>query len=131
MDNILNETYIVYGVDKSVALAFLYDFIRFMIYVSIPIFVVIIYVSIKYAKGIVRPIEELTYATDEITKTQNYSAKLSVDSKDEIATLTNSFNTMLQTTSTALNNLEEENKLRLKRFIQLIEVFNTIIQTKD
>ena len=131
MDNVLQDWYIVYSVPKSVALEFLYDFIRFMLYISIPIILLIIYISIKYAKGIVRPIEELTYITDNITNTQNYSAQLSINSKNEIATLSNSFNDMLKTTSSALSKLEEENKLRLKRFIQLIEIFNTIIQTKD
>jgi signal transduction histidine kinase len=131
MDSIFKNWYIVYAVDKSVALVFLYDFIRFMLYISIPIFIIIILISIKYARGIVKPIEELTFTTDEITNTRNYSAQLSINSKDEIGILTNSFNDMLKTTSSALNKLEEENKLRLKRFTQLIEVLNTIIQTKD
>lgn len=128
---IAKDWYIVYAVNKSVALAFLYDFIRFMIYVSALIFIFIIYASIKYSKGIVKPIEELTIITDDITNTHNYSAQLEVNSKDEIATLTHSFNDMLKTTSSALEKLEEENRLRLKRFIQLIETLNTIIQTKD
>jgi signal transduction histidine kinase len=131
MNSIFKDWYIVYAVDKSVALVFLYDFIRFMLYISIPIFIIIIFISIKYARGIVKPIEELTFTTDKITNTRNYSAQLSIKSKDEIGTLTNSFNDMLKTTSSALYKLEEENKLRLKRFTQLIEVFNTIIQTKD
>ncbi|MFA6196198.1 MAG: ATP-binding protein [Sulfurimonas sp.] len=131
LSSIMSDWYIVYAVDKSVALAFLYDFIRFMLYISVVIFVLIIYVSVKYSKGIVKPIEELTAITNEITSTHNYSVELQVDSKDEIAILTHSFNEMLKTTSFALAKLEEENKLRLKRFIQLIEVFNTIIQTKN
>ncbi len=131
LSSIMSDWSIVYAVDKSVALAFLYDFIRFMLYISVLIFVVIIFVSIKYSKGIVKPIEELTAITDEITNTHNYSVELHVDSKDEIAILTHSFNEMIKTTSSALEKLEEENKLRLKRFIQLIEIFNTIIQTKN
>ncbi|MDO9266316.1 MAG: ATP-binding protein, partial [Sulfurimonas sp.] len=95
------------------------------------IFILIIYMSIKQSRDIVKPIEELTATTDYITKTQNYSAQLNVNSQDEIATLTHSFNNMLKTTYSALQTLEEENKLRLKRFTQLIEVFNTIIQTKS
>ncbi|MCX6075470.1 MAG: ATP-binding protein [Campylobacterales bacterium] len=131
LSSIMSDWNIVYAVDKSVALAFLYDFIRFMLYISVVIFVLIIFVSLKYSKGIVKPIEELTAITDEITNTHNYSMELHVDSKDEIAILTHSFNTMIKTTSSALEKLEEENKLRLKRFIQLIEIFNTIIQTKN
>lgn len=129
--SILNNFYLVYAVDKDIALNMLYDFIRFMLYFSLIILFIIIYVSLRYSKGIVEPIENLTKVTDKITKEQDYSARLHIDSKDEIATLTHSFNKMLETTSMALENLETENKLRLKRFIQLIEVFNTIIQTKD
>jgi signal transduction histidine kinase/HAMP domain-containing protein len=131
ISSFMKDWYIVYAVDKSVALAFLYDFIRFMLYISIFIFAFILYVSIRYSKGIVKPIEELTAITNEITKTQNYSAKLEINSKDEIATLTDSFNKMIRTTSIALETLEEENQLRLKRFTQLIDIFNTIIQTKN
>jgi signal transduction histidine kinase len=131
ISSIMQDWYIVYAVDKSVALAFLYDFIRFMLYVSVFIFAFILYVSIRYSKGIVKPIEELTAITNEITQTQNYSAKLEVNSQDEIATLTHSFNKMILTTSLALETLEEENRLRLKRFTQLIDIFNTIIQTKN
>ncbi len=131
LSSIMSDWSIVYAVDKSVALAFLYDFIRFMLSISVVIFVLIIFVSVKYSRGIVKPIEELTAITDEITNTHNYSMELHVDSKDEIAILTHSFNTMIKTTSSALEKLEEENKLRLKRFIQLIEIFNTIIQTKN
>lgn len=131
MDNILHNWYIVYSVEKSVALESLYDFIRFMLYISVPIILLIIYISIMYSNEIVKPIEKLTYITDNITNTQNYSARLSINSKDEIATLSNSFNTMLQAISSAHAKLEEENRLRLKRFIQLIEVFNTIIQTRN
>ncbi len=131
LSSILNDWHIVYAVDKGVALEFLYDFISFMLYMSFIIFILIIYMSIKQSREIVKPIEELTATTNYITKTQNYSAQLNVNSQDEIATLTHSFNNMLKTTYSALQTLEEENKLRLKRFTQLIEVFNTIIQTKS
>ena len=130
-ETILKDWYIVYAVDKNVALAFFYDFISFMFYISIPIFLIIIFISIKYAKDIVKPIEDLTSITDDITNNQNYATQLPVKSQDEIATLTNSFNAMLKTTDYALQSLEKENRLRLKRFIQLIEIFNTIIQTKN
>ena len=131
LTSILKNWHIVYAVDKDIALEFLYDFISFMLYMSVVIFVFIIYISIKQSKAIVKPIEELTAITDSIITTQNYSSRLKVDSQDEILILTNSFNEMLNITSTALSNLEKENKLRLKRFTQLIDVFNIIIQTKN
>jgi len=131
LSSVMQDWYIVYAVDKNIALAFLDDFIRFMLTISIFIFAFILYFSLRYSKDIVKPIEELTKLTNEITKTQDYSAKVEINSTDEIATLSDSFNKMIQTTSIALAKLEEENSLRLKRFTQLIEVFNTIIQTKS
>ncbi|MGB3961040.1 MAG: ATP-binding protein [Sulfurimonas sp.] len=131
LSSVMQDWYIVYAVDKNIALAFLDDFIRFMLTISIFIFAFILYFSLRYSKDIVKPIEELTKLTNEITKTQDYSAKVEINSTDEIATLSDSFNKMIQTTSLALAKLEEENSLRLKRFTQLIEVFNTIIQTKS
>ena len=131
LQGILKEYSLVYAVDKTIALEFLYDFIKFMLYIAIPILLLIIYISMRYSKSIVKPIERLTQATKQITKEQDYSTRIVVDSEDEIATLTNSFNEMLKTTSNALESLEEENRVRLKRFIQLIEVFNTIIQTES
>ena len=126
----LKEWHMVYAVEKSIALGFLYDFIRFMFYIAPLIFALIVYLSIRYANSIVRPIEELTVITDQITNTHNYTTRLHVHSQDEIAILAHSFNMMLTTTSEALQKLEEENRVRLQRFTQLIELFNTIIQTK-
>jgi len=125
-----NSWYLVYAVDKSVALAFLNDFISLMLYISVFIFLFIIYVSFRYSKDILKPLEELTSLTKTITKTHNYSAKLKITSDDEIAILTDSFNELLQTTSQALNDLQKENRLRLQRFTQLINVYNTIAKTK-
>jgi len=131
LDSFLENYYLVYAVDKSLALKFLYDFIRFMFYVSALVVIIIIFLALRYSKSIVLPIEKLTSATQSIRKEQDYSTVLRVESSDEIGVLTSSFNDMLKTTSLALEQLEEENKLRLQRFIQLIEVFNMIIQTQD
>ena len=125
------EWYLVYAVNKAVALASLYDFVKFMIYISIIIFLFVLYVSFKYSKEIIKPIEDLTYITNEITDTHNYTKQLTCSSNDEIQTLTNAFNIMLETTSTALLKLEDENRRRLAQFVHLINVFNRIIQTKD
>ena len=114
LSSVLDDFYIVYTVDKSIALEFLYDFISFMLYISFFIFFVIIYISIKHSREIVKPIEELTKVTNEIINTRNYSTSLEVNAEDEISTLTHSFNKMLKTTSTALGKLEDEIALMKK-----------------
>ena len=127
----INNFYLVYAVDKEIALKVIYDLLTLMLIFSIMLFFLILFLSLRYAKEIVAPIENLARITDKITKEQDYNTKVPVQSQDEIATLTNSFNAMLKTTSSALSDLEEENRLRMQRFIQLIEIFNTIIQTND
>ena len=131
LDSFLEDYYLVYAVDKSLALKFLYDFISFMLYVSTAVVIIIVFLALRYSKNIVLPIEKLTNTTQRIRNKQDYSHVLTVESSDEIGVLTSSFNDMLKTTSLALEKLEEENRLRLQRFIQLIEVFNRIIQTQD
>ncbi len=131
LDTFLKNYYLVYAVDKSLALKFMYDFISFMLYISAFGVFMILLLALRYSKSLVLPIEQLTNATKEIGKSQDYSQTLVVSSKDEIGVLTSSFNAMLRTTSQTLETLEVENRLRLQRFIQLIELFNSIIQTKD
>ena len=127
----LKNFYMVYAVDKEIALEYLYDFIKFMLYVSVVILLLIIYISQKFSKTIVKPVEDLTFTVENIIKTQNYSVTLPSSTKDEIAKLTQAFNKLLKTTDSALQRLEDESKHRLKRFIQLIDIFNTIIQTQN
>jgi len=127
----LKGYYLVYAVDKEIALKFLYDFTRFMMYVAVVVFILIIFIAVKYSRGIVKPIEDLTNATRNIIRNQDYTSTIEIHSKDEIATLSFAFNEMLETTKNALKSLEDENKLRVQRFTQLIEVFNKIIQTEN
>ena len=123
--------YLIYAVNKTTALGGLYDFVRFILLMSLLVFIIVLYLSYKRSKEIIHPIEELTKATKEITKTQDYSKKIVTTSNDEIQILSAAFNTMLQTTSQALLELEKENKRRLSQFIDLVNLFNTIIQTQD
>ncbi|WP_297482044.1 ATP-binding protein [Sulfurimonas sp.] len=123
--------YLIYAVNKTTALSSLYDFVRFILLMSLFVFIIVLYFAYKRSKEIIHPIEELTRTTKEITKTQDYSKKIVTTSNDEIQILSAAFNTMLQTTSCALLELEAENKRRLSQFIDLINLFNTIIQTQD
>lgn len=131
LEHYLEDYYLVYAVDKDIALKFLNDFIRFILYISIFIILVVIMIALRYSRTIVQPIENLTEVTKQITKEQDYSYDFEVNSQDEIGILTHSFNDMMHTTAQALYTLEEENKLRLRRFTQLIDVFNRIIQTEN
>ena len=130
LHDFLQGWYLIYAIDKDIAMESLNDFIDFMLLVALFILLLIIFVSLKYSNEIVKPIAQLTSITDTITQTKKYDTQLHVDSQDEIALLADSFNTMIQTTSKALHTLQEENKLRLQRFTQLIDIFNHIITTE-
>ena len=122
--------YLIYYVDEKKALGLLYDLVRFMLYISFIIIPLIVYISVKVSRSILKPVEQLTDFADELTQTQDYNKRLHIEcDEDEILVLSYSFNQMLQTTKRALDELEEENRLRLERFITLIEIFNTIIQS--
>lgn len=131
LSHILVDWYIVYAVNKTIALSFLFDLINLISFLLPLSLLIIIAIALKYSAWIVQPIEKLTHATEEIIKTKNYTNIVEIKGKDEITKLSNSFNKMTQTTNFALRQLEEENKFRLTRFVQLINFFNTIIQTNN
>lgn len=127
----LQEWYVIYAVDKTIALGFLYNLLYVILYIIPIALIIIIVIGIISSKNIIKPLLELTSSAESITKTKDYTTKVMIDSEDEIGRLSYAFNELLGTTNKALVALEEENKLRLKRFIELTEIFNTIIQTKD
>ena len=98
MQGFLKEWYIFYAVEKDVALGFFYNFIRFMLYLSPFIVLLIGFIAYKFSHYIVKPIEELTELTDEIVVSKDYSKYLDMASTDEIGRLAKSFNTLLNTT---------------------------------
>jgi len=127
----LENFYFVYAVNKDLALDFLHEFLYFMLLILPIVIFIIFFIAIYRSKKIILPIETLTKTTEEITKTKNYSTSIDIEAKDEIGRLAHAFNALLQETNQALQSLELENKLRLKRFTKLIEIFNTIIKTKS
>ncbi|MBU0632873.1 HAMP domain-containing protein [bacterium] len=131
LNGVLKGWYIVYGVNKEIALSFLFELTNLIAFLLPLSLLFIIFIALKYSKRIVQPVEKLTFVTDEIIKTKDYATTVNIEGEDEIAKLGNSFNKMIETTNNALKQLEYENSLRLTRFIQLIEIFNTIIQTNN
>jgi len=125
------EWYLVYAVNKTIALDFLYDFIYFILFLFPFLMFFIFYASKKYAKQIVEPIEKLNAATVSIIETQDYSNRLEVKTDDEIAKLGHSFNKMTASLNDVLQKLQFENELRLQRFIVLIDIFNFIVASEN
>jgi len=130
-DGILTEWSLVYMIHKSVALAFLDSFILFVWGLFGLGFVVIALISLWISRRILYPISKLSQATQSIISTKDYTTQVSVDSQGEISRLADDFNAMIRETNSAFEVLEKENKLRLLRFIQLINIFNQLIETQS
>jgi len=129
-EGVLSQWTIVYMIQKSVALAFLDEFILFVWGLFVFGFIVIAFISFWFSKRILEPISKLNNATKSIISTKDYTTQVSIASQGEISELANDFNAMIRETNHAFNILEEENKLRLLRFVQLINIFNRLIQTQ-
>jgi len=130
-DGVLDGWSLVYMIEKSVALAFLDSFILFVWGLFGLGFVVIALISLWISKRILYPISKLSQATQSIISTKDYTTQVSVESQGEISTLADDFNAMIRETNSAFEVLEKENKLRLLRFIQLINIFNQLIETQS
>lgn len=131
LKGILSQWTLVYMIKKSVALEFLDAFIFFVWMLFALGFIIIAIISLWISKRILEPISQLSEATKSIISTKDYTTQVSITSQGEISDLANDFNAMIRETNHAFQVLEEENKLRLLRFVQLIDIFNRLIQTQS
>jgi len=127
MDSILEEWYVFYVVKKEIALEFFYNFIHFMLYLSPFIIILTIFVSLKFSKYIVKPIEDLTQVTDEIILSKDYSKLLYMSSSDEVGRLAHSFNILLNTTDKTLYASEAKSSFISNMSHELKTPLNAII----
>jgi len=74
--------------------------------------VIISLISLYFINRLIKPIIELSKMTDDITKNQDYSYRVNVNSSDEIGRLSASFNKMITSMNNALIKLKEESKNR-------------------
>lgn len=127
----LSGGFIVYEIKKSVALSFLDQFMYFVWLVFALGFLIIAVFSWWIGKRILKPIGKLSAATQSIVSTQDYTTQVTVSSEGEINELAENFNMMIQEINKSFQCLEEENKVRLLRFVQLVNIFNRLIQTES
>ena len=127
----LENWYYVNVIKKEKALDFLYDFLFFMAYMLPVAVLLVVLVGFISANRIIQPLKKLTQSVLRIRQNRDYKQHININAHDEIGKLTDAFNELLTTTDTALETLEAENRQRLKRFIELITIFNAIIQTES
>ena len=74
--------------------------------------VVVSFVTVLIASGILRPIKELSYATEKVSE-GDFTARAGVHSRDEIALLARGFNNMAENMQALIDKIkEDEGKLR-------------------
>jgi len=130
-DGVLKEFSLSYSVNEEEGLAFINEL---MLYLSMLLLVgvsFIYFLSYKFTKEIISPINRLTQATKEIISTKEYALRVDITNRDEIGTLSVMFNKLIQTTGSALDALSKENQMRTKRFIDLTDTFNDIAKTHN
>jgi len=130
-EGVLSGGFLVYEIKKSVALSFLEQFILLLwgLFIFGVLFITLF--SWWIGKHILKPIHTLSDATRSIVSTQDYTTQVSVSSEGEINDLALNFNRMIQEINRSFQRLEEENRVRLLRFVQLVNIFNRLIQTES
>jgi len=96
LDGVLSQWYLIYKMEKSVALEFLDKFILFIWWLSILGFIFMLLVSLWISKRILYPISQLSRATQTIIETKDYTTQVDVHSLGEIKELSDNFNVMIQ-----------------------------------
>jgi len=127
MGNILDDWYIFYALEKKTALEFFYNFILFMLYLSPFILVLIVFISWKFSRYIVKPIKDLTILTDDIVHSKDYSKYLDMVCEDEIGKLAHSFNILLNKTDKTINASEAKTAFISNMSHELKTPLNAII----
>lgn len=89
-----------------------------VIFFILILLLIIYFVSIFLSDYILKPILSLAQSAEEIASTQNYSTRVSYNSKNEIGTLYKSFNTLVKDTQHLTNNLENQVDIRTNELNQ-------------
>ncbi len=130
LQGMLSQWILVYTVPKAVALTFLDTFLLFLWGLFILGIFVIAILSLWVSRRILEPIATLSQATQSIISTRDYTTQVAIASEGEIGELAHDFNVLISETNRAFGVLEEENRLRVLRFVQLIDMLNHLIKTE-
>jgi len=131
LEGVLSAFTLLHVIDKTAALSFLHTFLLYLWLLFIAGTVLIGVLSVWIGKRIIQPIEALSTATRTIVSTQDYTTQVDVRSEGEIARLAEDFNMMVQETNRVLDALEAENRIRLQRFVKLVNIINGLIRSQS
>lgn len=113
---LLNGMELVMMVDKDAMLNLFKDLRNVTIISLVGGFLLILAVSLYFAKKIITPITRLSKTAIDISDTGDYTKRVLVESKDEIGMLSAAFNNMIESIEDMLARLkkESENKIKLQ-----------------
>jgi len=104
------ELTIVLEEEKAFAYRLLYKYEQWFILLLIAGAVFIATAAYYVATGLIRPVITLSEVAKKVTRTQDYTQKVTVDRDDEIGQLSDAFNTMIGGMDTALEEIIALNK---------------------
>ncbi|OFX43544.1 MAG: hypothetical protein A2046_01455 [Bacteroidetes bacterium GWA2_30_7] len=115
--NIKNLNWIVIAeMDYSEAMKPVYKIRNKIIFLSVIIFILILYIAYYLSKRITKPIINLTNAINKVGE-GDFNLELKIKSNDEIGVLTESFNNMSIRLKQKTDELEKEKLMRLRAII--------------
>lgn len=131
LSNLLHGYEIRYVIDKKQVLKNNYNFLFYLLIVTLIGTILIILISRKIAKSITKPIYRLEETSRKIVSTKDFHLRIESSNIVEFNALTTSFNILFQTMEHLLETLQYENAQRLKNYIGLSETFNAISQSNS
>lgn len=118
-----------YKIVKSEVLGDVYDFLRYLLALSLIGIIIIVFMSRKITHMITKPIYELKETAGEIVATKNFHLRIKPFEVEEFDDLGTRFNLLFESTQILLQQLETESENRLKKYIGLTHTFNAISNT--
>ncbi|RUM29857.1 MAG: hypothetical protein DSY32_02815 [Aquifex sp.] len=127
----LKGYYLVTGEKKEVIFSSVYRTLSFFSLISLfSLFFTFIGFSF-FTFRIFKPLENLTITIRDITRSGDYSKRVSVKSKDEVGELSRAFNELLNKVENLLSELEEESRLRFRLFVKLVEMIQKTLKEEN
>lgn len=128
---ILDGYAIIYSVPKDKVLQSLDNFLQSLLYATLLGIVVILVLGRLITNAITQPIYTLKKTVRKIISTKDFHLQVQPLKIEEFDDLRTDFNELFNTAQSLLDELEEQNKQRLQKFIGLIKTFNNIIASKN
>ena len=129
LEGVLRGWRLGYALDKSVAFETVRQ-VKSMLFLTFVVILLLISILILVVdRKIVEPIRRLSAIASKIVPSNNYTAAIRIDSKDEIGELAENFNRLMQKVAQALRAIEMQNQKTVQTLINLMDFFAQMVQS--